>query len=64
LAHTQLLSRLLHDQTMSESESDDEASPDVELLSQQAFAEADPAFFGDERLGHPTYENIEFPLVD
>lgn len=50
----------------SDSEPDDEeASPNVEVLFQQAFAEADPApsllKVVDE---HPTYEDIEFPLIE
>ena len=49
---------------MSDSESDDEASPNVELLFQQAFAEEDPAHSLKKVVNeHPTYEYIEFPLI-
>jgi len=44
--------------------SDDESSPNVEHLLQQAFAEADPApSLLQVVKEHPTYEDIEFPLV-
>jgi len=44
--------------------SDDEASPNVEHLLQQAFAEADPApSLLQVVKEHPSYEDIEFPLV-
>ena len=47
-----------------DSESDDEG-PKVELLFQQAFAEADPApSLLKVVKEHPTYEDIEFPLID
>ena len=52
---------------MSESESDDasETSPNVELLFQQAFAGTDPAPCLIKVVKeHPTYEDIEFPLID
>ncbi|KIM46698.1 hypothetical protein M413DRAFT_23069 [Hebeloma cylindrosporum] len=43
--------------------SDDEASSNVELLFQQAFAKADPTpFLLQVVKDHPTYEHIEFPL--
>jgi hypothetical protein len=49
---------------MSDDESDDEASPNVEHLLQQAFAKADPApSLLQVVKEHPTYEYIEFPLV-
>ena len=45
--------------------SDDEASPNVEQLIQQAFAQADPApSLLQVVKEHPTYEDIEFPLVE
>jgi len=44
--------------------SDDEAFPNVERLLQQAFAKADPAPSLLQVVEeHPTYEDIEFPLV-
>jgi len=45
--------------------SDDEASPNVEHLLQQAFAKADPApYLLQVVKEHPTYEDIEFPLLE
>jgi hypothetical protein len=49
----------------SEPDDDEATSPNVELLFQQAFAEADPApSLLKVVKEHPTYENIDSPLIE